>query len=133
MIDENSRFPFVFPSPDMSDQTVISCFLQLFSIFGCLFTVHSDRAAQLMSREVSDFLASHGVVMTHSTPYHPQGNSQCEREIGTIWRTVSLALRSLKLPDQWWEHVELSILSDHSSVRPLIKPLMRDCFLQEIF
>ena len=105
MIDEYSRFPFAFPCPDMSAQTVISCFLQLFSIFGCPSAVHSDRAAQFMSREVSDFLASHGVVMTHSTPYHPQGNSQCEREIGTIWRTVRLALRSLKLPDHQWEHV----------------------------
>lgn len=41
--------------------------------------------------------------MTHSTPYHPTGNSQCEREIGTIRRTVRLALRSLKLPDCQWE------------------------------
>ena len=105
MIDEYSRFPFAFPCPDMSAQTVISCFLQLFSIFGCPSAVHSDRAAQFMSREVSEFLANHGVVMTHSTPYHPQGNSQCEREVRTIWRTVRLALRSLKLPDHQWEHV----------------------------
>lgn len=105
MIDEYSRFPFAFPCSDMSAQTVIACFRKLFSLFGCPSAVHSDRGTQFMSKEVSEFLTSHGVVMTHSTPYHPTGNAQCEREIGTIWKTVQLALRSHKLPECQWELV----------------------------
>ena len=98
MVDEYSRFPFVFPCPDMTAQTVIACLLKLFSIFGCPSSVHSDRGTQFMSREVSEFLTSYGVVMIHFSPYHPQGNGQCERAIGTIWRSVCLALKSLNLP-----------------------------------
>ena len=33
MIDEYSRFPFAFPTPDTSSQTIINCMTQLFTIF----------------------------------------------------------------------------------------------------
>ena len=70
-----------------------------------------------MSREVKEFLESHGVVMTHSSPYHPQGNGQCEREIGTIWKSVCLALKSQKLPITHWEQVLNKVLH---SIRSLL-------------
>lgn len=117
VIDEHSRFPFAFPCPDMSAQTVISCFMKLFSLFGCPTSIHSDRGPQFMSRDVSDFLMQQGVVMTHSTPYHPQGNGQCERENGIIWKSVLLALRTRKLPDTHWELVLDHVLH---SIRSLL-------------
>ena len=117
MVDEYSRFPFAFPCSDLSSQTVISCFRKLISLFGCPSSVHSDRGTQFMSREVSEFLHSHGIVMTHSTPYHPQGNGQCEREIGTIWKSVCLALMSMKLPISHWEQVLDTVLY---SIRTLL-------------
>ena len=117
MINEYSRFPFVFPCSDMFAHTVTACFRKLFSIFSCPSSVHSDRGTQFMSQEVSNFLLSHGVLLTHSTPYHPTGNSQCEREIGTIWRTVRLALRTLKLPECQWEQVLDQVLN---SIRSLL-------------
>ena len=105
MIDEYSRFPFAYPCSDMSAHTVINCFLELFSVFGCPSSIHSDRGSQFMSREVSEFLSKHGVVMTHSTPYHPQGNGQCEKENGVIWKAIRLALHSRNLPERQWEMV----------------------------
>lgn len=117
MVDEYSRFPFAFPCSDMSSQTVISCLHKLFSIFGCPSSVHSDRAAQFMSQDVSEYLRNHGIVMTHSTPYHPTGNAQCERTVGNLWRTVRLALKSLKYPECKWELVLDSALH---SIRSLL-------------
>lgn len=58
-----------------------------------------------MSREVSEFLSKHGVVMTHSTPYHPQVNGQCEKENGVVWKAIRLALHSRNLPEGQWELV----------------------------
>lgn len=110
LVDEYSRFPFAYPCADMSSQTVINCFLKLFSVFGCPSSVHSDRGSQFMSREVSQFLSSHGVIMTHSTPYHPQGNGQCERMNGNIWKGVRLTLHSRKLPETQWESVLDTVL-----------------------
>ena len=117
MVDEYSRFPFAFPCRDMSAETVISCFQKLFSVFGCSASVHSDRGAQFMSREVSSFLSDLGVIMTHTTPYHPTGNSQCERTNGTVWKAVRLVLRSRGLPETMWETVLDIVLH---SVRSLL-------------
>ena len=104
-VDEYSRFPFAFPCSDMSTLTVISCLKKLFTMFGCPSSIHSDRGPQFMSKEICTFLMENGVVYTHSSPYHPQGNGQCERENGTIWKAVQLALRSRNLPDTQWESV----------------------------
>ena len=68
IVDEYSRFPFVYPCSDMSASTVINCLHKLFSVFGCPASVHSDRGSQFMSREVNQYLLSHGVMLTHSIP-----------------------------------------------------------------
>ncbi|XP_045104966.1 LOW QUALITY PROTEIN: uncharacterized protein LOC123500328 [Portunus trituberculatus] len=91
--------PFAFPCSDMSALTVILCLKKLFTMFGCPSSIHSDRGPQFMSKEICNFLMENGIVYTHSSPYHPQGNGQCERENGIIWKAVQLALRSQKLPD----------------------------------
>ena len=61
------------------------------SFRGC---VHSDRGAPFISRETTSFFATRCISFSTSTPYHPQGNSQCERSIQTIWRTIKRLLNS---------------------------------------
>lgn len=117
MVDEYSRFPFVYPCRDTTSKTVIECFEQLFCTFGCPASVHSDRAQQFLSKEVNDYMLKNGVIITHSSPYHPKGNSQCERLNGTIWKAVRLALRSQNLQESRWEAVLPSVLH---SIRSLL-------------
>lgn len=105
IIDEFSRFPFVFPCKDMSASTVIECFRHLFSIFGMPAYIHSDRGTAFMSDELRTFLINHGVACSRTTAYNPQGNGQAERYNGIIWRTISLALKSKRLPSGMWESV----------------------------
>lgn len=52
-----------------------------------------------------DFLVHKGIATSHSTPYHPTGNSQCERANQTIWRSVKLMLATRKWPESAWEQV----------------------------
>ena len=58
-----------------------------------------------MSSELKSFLLKHGVATSRSTPYHPTGNAQCERFVGTVWKSVMLALKSRDLPSTAWEMV----------------------------
>lgn len=79
VVDEYSRFPFVFPRPDVSTNTVIKCLTSLFLLVGMPAYVHSDRGASFMSRELSKFLSSKGVASSRTTTYNPEGNGQAKQ------------------------------------------------------
>jgi len=105
VLDEHSRFPFVFPCKNMKSSTVMLCLLSLFCLFGFPGCVHSDRGAPFVSRETRSFLATRGISFSTSTPYHPQGNSQCQRSNQTIWRTMKLLLHGERLSEDLRETV----------------------------
>ena len=58
-----------------------------------------------MSAEIKNFLFTKGVATSHTTAYNPQGNGQVERLNGTLWKTISLALKTRGLPTTHWEIV----------------------------
>ncbi|XP_078495313.1 LOW QUALITY PROTEIN: uncharacterized protein LOC144750122 [Ciona intestinalis] len=89
----------------MTTRTVILCLINLFCSFGLPGYVHSDRGASFVSRELKEYLTSRGISTSRTSPYHPTGNSQCERWNQTIWRTVKLMLKSRQLPENFWEEV----------------------------
>ena len=103
VIDEFSRFPFAMPCSDIEAKTIIKKLCDLFSIFGTPAHVHSDRGQSFMSTDLRDFLHRRGIATSRTTPYNPQGNGQCERYNGTIWKTITLALKNHKLPSTYWE------------------------------
>ena len=117
IVDEYSRYPFCIPCADTSATTLISCLEKVFSLFGTCNYVHSDRGTSLMSRKFKDFLCRKGIASSHSTPYHPQGNSQCERYNGIIWGAIKCALKSRALEINKWESVVPNVLE---SIRSLL-------------
>jgi len=58
-----------------------------------------------MSAELRKFLVSRNVATSRTTPYHPDGNSQCERLNSTLWKTVKLMLHSRGLHEEQWDQV----------------------------
>ena len=117
VVDEFSRYPFCFPCSDVSATTVIGCLEKLFSLFGTCNFIHSDRGSSLMSRKLKDYLLQKGVACSRTTPYHPQGNAQCERYNGIIWKAVRCALKTRQLPIEKWEIVLSEALN---SIRSLL-------------
>ena len=117
VIDEYSRYPFVFPCADTSATTVIGCLEKLFSLFGTCNFVHSDRGSAFSSKQLKDYLLRKGIASSHTTPYHPQGNSQCERYNGIVWKAVRSALKTRNLSVKKWEKV-LPVALD--SIRTLL-------------
>lgn len=104
-MDEFSRFPFAIPGKDISASTVIKCLTSVFSIFGLPGYIHSDRGASFMSTEVKSSLHSRNICSSRTTPYHPQGNGQCERYNGIIWKAISLACGSRNIETRNWKLV----------------------------
>jgi hypothetical protein len=58
VIDEFSRFSFVFPCEDMRVLTVIKCLSQLFALFGMPSLIHFHRESSFMSTEKNHFYIS---------------------------------------------------------------------------
>ena len=117
VVDEYSRFPFAFPCPNMNSSTVIGCLDKLFTLCGMPQFLHSDNAKSFLSGDLKDFLLKRGVASSKSSPNHPTGNSQVERYVGVVWKSIRLALRSKDLPVSCWE----TVLSDAlHSVRSLL-------------
>ena len=103
VVDEYSRYPFAFPCKDMTSNEVIKHLKNIFLMFGIPDFVHSDRGTSFMSDDVKSFLMDQGVPSSRSTPYHSQGNSQCERFVGSIWKAVKLCMHGNSSPEGAWE------------------------------
>ena len=69
VVDEFSRYPFAFPSSNISSSTVIQCLSQLFCLFGFPVCMHSDRGSAFVSKDLKQYLNSRGIATTTSTPY----------------------------------------------------------------
>ena len=105
VIDEYSRFPFVFPCRNMTAQTVINCLTTLFCMFGLPGFVHIDHGSCFSAKVFKDFLHFRGIATSRTTPYHPTGNSQNERWNQTIWKTIKLMLHSRRFPKEALENI----------------------------
>ena len=105
VIDEYSRFPFVFPCKDVSTQTVIQCLCQLFSIFGMPANVHSDRGSSFMSAELHRLLLNKGIAASQTTAHNPACNGQVEKYSGTVWKAMTMALKTCGLSMKYLQNV----------------------------
>ena len=79
--------------------------------------IHSDRGTSFLSKEVREYLTNPGIATSRRTPYHSQGNGQCERYNGIIWKRTLLALASRNLKKSQWETVLPEVLH---SIRSLL-------------
>ena len=117
VIDEYSRYPFVYPCSNLRADTIIKCLSDLFSLFGMPMYIHSDRGSSFMSYELKQFLTSKGISTSRTTPYNPRGNGQVEKSNGTIWRAVTMDLKSRGLPQSLWQEVLCNVMH---SIRSLL-------------
>ena len=68
---------------------------------------------------MKEYLSQKGIATSRTTPYHPIGNSQCERYNEIVWKSIQLTLKSHSLPDSQWEMVLPDALH---SIRSLLQP-----------
>lgn len=80
MTDVFSKFTQAVPTSDQRASTVAGILVrEWFYKFGIPARIHSDQGRNFESALVHQLCQLYGVTKTRTTPYHPQGNAQCER------------------------------------------------------
>lgn len=88
LIDEYSRFPLVEILTSISSKTVIPVLDKLFSIFGLPGTLKSDNGPPMNGSDFKMFMESMGIKHRKIMPLWPKSNSECERFMRAIGKTI---------------------------------------------
>lgn len=113
-IDRFTRWPEVFPIPDIRAETIAETFVAgWISRFGVPKTLITDRGSQFTSSTWQDVGAILGIKLQHTTAYHPQSNGMVER----LHRQLKNALKARSAAQQWTQHLPHVLLGIRTAPR----------------
>uniref|UniRef100_A0A3P9KI47 Gypsy retrotransposon integrase-like protein 1 n=1 Tax=Oryzias latipes TaxID=8090 RepID=A0A3P9KI47_ORYLA len=110
MTDVFSKFTQVVPTRDQRASTVADILIkEWFYKFGVPTRLHSDQGRCFENNIIYQLCELYGVEKSRTTPYHPQGNGQCER----FNRTLHDLLRTIPVDQKhrWPEYLPQVLFS----------------------
>ena len=102
--DVFSKFAQAIPTRDQKATTVAKVLVHdWFQKFGVPQRIHSDQGRSFESRVIEALCSTYNIRKTHTTPYHPEGNSVAER----FNRTLHDLIRTLPpaQKERWHQHL----------------------------
>ena len=109
-----TKWSVAVPTPDQTAATVVRCLIQNWILrYGVPTRLHSDRGMSFTADIVRKLCQHYNIKRSTTTPYHPQGNGQCER-----FNRSLIALLSSLPPEQklrWDKHLEEAVFYYNST------------------
>lgn len=82
--DAHTKYCDVFSMSSTTLSKVLEKLVDFFCVFGLPTELVSDNGPPFQSKGLEIFCKMHGIILTHSPPYHPSSNGQAERAVRTI-------------------------------------------------
>ncbi|GFX80046.1 retrovirus-related Pol polyprotein from transposon 412 [Trichonephila clavipes] len=114
----SSKFPETIPMSDISSVSVTDALLNIFSRMGFPREIQCDQGTSFTSALTTEFFERFGILVRHSSVYHPQSNP-----VERFHRTLKRLLRVLCLDagSEWDKHLPSILLAlrtvSHESTR----------------
>ncbi|RXN13035.1 Transposon Ty3-I Gag-Pol poly [Labeo rohita] len=117
MVDHFTRYAVAVPTADQTAVTTARVLWKHFiQPFGGFDQLHSDQGPNFESRVIKELCSLYNINKSHTTPYHPAGNGQCER----FNRTLLSMLGTLKddQKEDWDQYVAELVQAYNNTSHP---------------
>ena len=105
LTDVFTKYTVAVPTRDQRATTTATAIVkEWINKYGAMERLYSDQGRNFESAVVKELCATYGILKSHTTPRHPEGNGQCERFNRTLHNLLQTLSQEEKLP--WPQHIQ---------------------------
>jgi hypothetical protein len=101
VVDNFTKFVELFPVPDLLAETTAACLLQVFSRYGPIRRIRSDRGSQFTGSLCSKLCELAGCQQVLTVGYRPEANGIVERVNAEVKRHLQVLVNVRQVQNRW--------------------------------